>query len=283
MTERRRDRDGVRAGGRHSRIEHVAARALLEATSIDEAASGILQAICETLGWSHGALWVVDRASDRLRLAHIYNPPSVQLPEFVRISHELTFARGVGLPGRVWASGEPVWIPDVTLDQNFPRARIAVREHLHAAFGFPITVRGDVISVMEFFNDAIQEPDRALLSTLDRSRPPDWQLLRAPPRAGRARSLLHDVARHALSGRLRRLLQACQPRLAEAPGMVRGRTAVAAVYRADSPGRPDVDICGRKPAVRGPRRRFLREPLLPQERQHAVAAVGLQRRCRPNR
>ena len=166
MTERRRDRDGVSSGGQRSRIEHVAARALLEATSIDEAASGILQAICETLGWSHGALWVVDRASDCLRVAHVYNPPSVQLPQFVRISRELTFARGVGLPGRVWASGEPVWIPDVTQDENFPRAPVAAREGLHAAFGFPILLRGEVLSVMEFFSREIRPPDADLLSML---------------------------------------------------------------------------------------------------------------------
>src|SRR5262245_58948193 len=138
MTER--TRDGVRPQGPRASIEHVAARALVNAASIDEAASRILQAICETLGWAHGALWLVDRAADCLRVADIFNPPTVSLPEFVRISRETTFARGVGLPGRVWASGEPAWIPDVTQDQNFPRARVAMREHLHAAFGFPITV-----------------------------------------------------------------------------------------------------------------------------------------------
>jgi two-component system sensor histidine kinase/response regulator len=166
MDERPRRRTGDNAEGQRARIEHVTARALLEATTIDDAAEGILQAVCATLGWVHGAVWMVDRSADVLRCAHTWNPPSTHLPEFVRISRELTFARGVGLPGRVWASGEPAWIPDVTLDLNFPRARIAVKEHLHAAFGFPITVRGEVVSVMEFFNREIQQPDPALLSTL---------------------------------------------------------------------------------------------------------------------
>jgi len=41
------------------------------------------------------------------------------------------------LPGRVWASLKPTWIPDVVHDSNFPRASFANRVGLHAAFGFP--------------------------------------------------------------------------------------------------------------------------------------------------
>lgn len=44
------------SGERRLTTEYVAARALLDATSIEEAASGILQAICESLAWEHAAL-----------------------------------------------------------------------------------------------------------------------------------------------------------------------------------------------------------------------------------
>ena len=154
------------APDRRLTAEHVAARALLAANSIDEAAPKILEAICESLGWVHGALWTIDRTEGILRCARIWNRPGVALPEFDAISRESTFAPGIGLPGRVWQTGRPMWIPDVTLDQNFPRAKIAVRENLHAAFGFPILLRGEVQSVMEFFNPEILEPDDAMLSML---------------------------------------------------------------------------------------------------------------------
>ncbi|RPH61836.1 MAG: GAF domain-containing protein, partial [Acidobacteria bacterium] len=153
-------------GKRHLTAEHVAARALLEATTIDEAAPKILEAICLALGWEHGALWVIDREEDLLRCAMIWNSPSMRFPEFEASSRSATFRRGVGLPGRVWASGQPAWIPDVTRDANFPRGQTAAREGLHAAFGFPLMLRGDVLSVMEFFSREIREPDRDLLSTL---------------------------------------------------------------------------------------------------------------------
>ena len=102
--------------------EYVAARALLDATTIDEAAPRILEAICDALGWEHGALWTIDHEAGALRCAEIWNSPLVQFPEFDAASRRVTFTRGNGLPGRVWASGEPAWIPDVVHDSNFPRA-----------------------------------------------------------------------------------------------------------------------------------------------------------------
>jgi len=162
-------RAGPSSGTRTERrltAEHVTARALVEAATFADAAPRILEAICESLGWEHGALWTVDRGIDALRCAEIWNSPSVRFPEFDAISRTTVFARGIGLPGRVWATGQPAWIPDVVRDSNFPRAPIAAREGLHGAFGFPILLRGEVLSVMEFFSREIRAPDEELLSML---------------------------------------------------------------------------------------------------------------------
>src|SRR5439155_839318 len=74
----------------------------------------------------------------------------VNVPRFEAITRQHTFARGVGLPGRVWTSGKPVWIPDVAKDANFPRAPVAAQEGLHGAFGCPIMLGREVLGVMEF-------------------------------------------------------------------------------------------------------------------------------------
>jgi two-component system sensor histidine kinase/response regulator len=152
--------------GRRLTAEHAAARALINATTFDEAVPQILEAICAMVGWDHGALWVVDHEADVLHCAQIWTAPSAQFPEFDAISRQTRFPRGVGLPGRVWETGEPAWIPDVVRDSNFPRAAVADREGLHAAFGFPVLLHGEVLSVMEFFSSEIQEIDADLLSTL---------------------------------------------------------------------------------------------------------------------
>jgi PAS domain S-box-containing protein len=146
--------------------EHVVARALVEASTFADAVPKILEAICRALDWEYGALWTIDREADVLRCSQIWPAESVSFPDFHAISLTSTFPRGVGLPGRVWATAQPSWILDVVHDANFPRARVAAREGLHAAFGFPILLSGDVLSVMEFFSREIRQPDEDLLSML---------------------------------------------------------------------------------------------------------------------
>ena len=96
---------GTGAGGAERRvtIEQAAARALLNATSIDQATPQILAAICEALGWAYGALWVVRQPEDDLVCADVWSANRQGDSDFERISRARTFTRGVGLPGRVWA------------------------------------------------------------------------------------------------------------------------------------------------------------------------------------
>lgn len=152
--------------GRRLTPEYVAARAFAESSTLAEAAPRVLQAICEELGWDHGALWSLDSAGEVLRCVETWHRPTIDLSEFVAVSRSITFGKGVGLPGRVWESGRPAWIPDVLADANFPRAPIASREGLHGAFGFPIRSRANVVAVMEFFSRTIREPDEDLLGML---------------------------------------------------------------------------------------------------------------------
>jgi PAS domain S-box-containing protein len=78
----------------------------------------------------------------------------------------MALAPGEGLPGRVLDSGEPVWIVDAPEDGNFPRANVARRAGLHAAFGFPLLSPKGVVGVMEFFSREHREPDERLLATM---------------------------------------------------------------------------------------------------------------------
>ncbi|HKV99247.1 MAG TPA: response regulator, partial [Vicinamibacterales bacterium] len=147
--------------------EYATARVLAESARLNEAMPRILEAICRTLEWDYGALWRVDPHDNVLRLIAAWHMPGTGFAEFEALSRETSFASGVGLPGRVWASARPAFIPDVLHDENFPRAPAAGREHLHAAFGFPVVLERDVLGVMEFFSREIREPDEELLTMLD--------------------------------------------------------------------------------------------------------------------
>jgi signal transduction histidine kinase/DNA-binding response OmpR family regulator len=147
-------------------VQYACALALAESTSLAEAASRILKAIGEVLEWEVGELWQVDRQTSLLRFVEIWHSPTYRFPQLEQVSREMTFARGMGLPGRVWASARAISIQDVAKDPNLPRARVAVQEGLRAAFGFPIMLREEVLGVMDFFSREIWEPDDDIVTML---------------------------------------------------------------------------------------------------------------------
>ena len=151
---------------RRLHAQFVTARALAESDSLAEAAPRILRVLGEILGCDHGALWTVDAGGLAIRCLETWHRASVVVSEFDTATRQAVFRRGVGLPGRVWESGRPAWIEDVTQDANFPRARAAAREGLHAAFGFPFGFGGHVFGMLEFFSRMIREPDKGLLEAL---------------------------------------------------------------------------------------------------------------------
>jgi PAS domain S-box-containing protein len=143
--------------------QNEVARALAEAPSLSAAGIRILEAIARTLGWEYGALWE-PRRPGVLRCVETWSAPGRDAESFVRLSREMSFAPGVGLPGRIWASGEPAWIPNVLEDENFPRAPGAVEVGFQGAVGFPIRISGGVRGVIEFFATDVRKPDAELLA-----------------------------------------------------------------------------------------------------------------------
>jgi PAS domain S-box-containing protein len=141
-------------------------RVLAEASDLAEAAPQIVLTVCENLGWEVGSLWRVEEAAGVLRCIEVSHRAATGAPTFEDLTRKTLFAPGVGLPGRVWTTGEPAWIADVTEDDNFPRAAAASHEGLHGAFGFPIRLGSAVLGVLEFFSREIRQPDDLLLSTM---------------------------------------------------------------------------------------------------------------------
>ena len=147
-------------------VLYATARALAEFDTLEDAAPRMLKTICDALEWQYGAIWEVDRGRNVLRCVTTWHPPSMPFEDFAAASKSSAFPPGTGLPGRVWSDQKPTWIPDVTLDPNFPRAAIAERAGLHAAFGVPILQGDNLLGVIEFFSRDIVEPTADLLATM---------------------------------------------------------------------------------------------------------------------
>jgi PAS domain S-box-containing protein len=148
------------------RVLHETAQALAESMTLQEAAPRMLKAACETLNWECGAIWQVNAARNALRCVGSWAMPGLPLDEFIAVTTAQAFEMDVGLPGRVWAQRQPIWVRDVTQDANFPRAAVADRAGLHSAFALPIRQGRRVAGVLEFFSRDMFEPTTELLATM---------------------------------------------------------------------------------------------------------------------
>jgi len=147
-------------------VQHAVSRVLAEASTLQEATPGIFQALCEKGDWEMGAIWDVDRPSNSLYCLEVWRVPSLAASDFEKTTREFRFSPGMGLPGRVWASGIPAWVPDVSDDDNFPRAASAVQSGIHAAVCFPIKLGNEVLGIIECFSRYVRGPDENFVQVL---------------------------------------------------------------------------------------------------------------------
>ena len=146
--------------------QHAVTQILSESSTLKAVSKNILQVICESLHWEFGEMWLHDRQDDVMRCSELWHISDIEVSEFNKITREISFASGVGLPGRVWASSKPAWIVDVVTDSNFLRASVASDAGLHGAFGFPVIINERVLGILEFFSRNKEEPDNDLLNMM---------------------------------------------------------------------------------------------------------------------
>ena len=196
ITEQKRDAQ--------SRVaQSCAMRALAEAESLAAAAPRMLSAIGDNMEWAWGALWIVDREHTLLQCETLWHAANFEAAEFDSVSREMALKPGEGRPGRVWESGQPEWMLNVTEDPAFLRRDAAARAGLHSGVAFPVldlhslksldadrpsadapafapgtgtveiagltswqAIGGEVLGIIEFFSRDLRERDEDQLAML---------------------------------------------------------------------------------------------------------------------
>jgi PAS domain S-box-containing protein len=149
------------------RAEHAVATLLADADDLTASYPAVLRAIAETLGWEVAGAWERDPDDPlSLRRVAVWHSPSMPLARLEPLIAADTMPIGHGLPGRVWRTGAPAWVVDVTVDGDFPRAVAAKAAGLHSAFCFPVISADELAGVMEFFTPEPRMPDEHLLDTM---------------------------------------------------------------------------------------------------------------------
>lgn len=146
------------------RLLHALTLALDESANLNSALGIVLKEVCRATGWALGEAWLPSPDGAVLNLGPVWHDGSVPLQIFSAASRKYAFPPGVGLPGRVWSSGRPLWVTDVRTDDNFPRFKAARRIGLKAGFAIPVKASGRPIAVVNFFVFEQRREDRRLIA-----------------------------------------------------------------------------------------------------------------------
>jgi PAS domain S-box-containing protein len=152
-------------------VQRATSEALAMSDTMAEAAPRFLAAICESLGWALGIVWLVDGDGNRIRAAHAWLDETCGEREEAFVEGEVrdtTFTLGERLPGRAWEAGRPQWVSEIPADTMHPKVRPVLAAGLRSALVFPIKRGSEVLGVVEVLGRDITVPDTALLEDCER-------------------------------------------------------------------------------------------------------------------
>src|SRR5712691_6572439 len=148
------------------RLEHTVTRSLAEAETAAAAVQAAIRAVCETEGWDCGRYLRVDERAGVLRCVEAWGIQTEAIERFLTSSRSVTYAPGAGLAGRVWQSGQPLWLADVGKDVRAAQISLIREIGLHGAIFFPVMAEGKMIGVLAFNSREVREPEKRLLQAL---------------------------------------------------------------------------------------------------------------------
>lgn len=152
------------------RLIHEVTIVVNEGKTIHDTILTCLKKVCNYAGWQVGHAFkslVLPDGSTKLEPMDLwYCKENGTFDPLKDITAQASFVVGEGLPGRVFATKKPEWIPDIAEDKNFPRARLArlkgVDLGVKGAFAFPILEGNKATYILEFFSTQ-KEPFNKLL------------------------------------------------------------------------------------------------------------------------
>lgn len=141
-----------------------------ESEDFETALKTVLKQVCELTDWNMGEVWMPNEADQRLHPSPVWY---AKVPErwkhFRAATIQFRLRAGQGLPGRVWQSRVPEWVPDVSTwpPSQFVRLEVALASGVKAGLAVPIVAgslptgkeatsplgaqQGRVVAVLAFF------------------------------------------------------------------------------------------------------------------------------------
>lgn len=123
--------------------------------SLEGALTSAIAFLCTSEGWDAGVVWLVE--NDHLVPGSIWLHDSLPHPDaFKGKLKTLRCTLGHGLPGRAWASGEMIWVPDLFEESTLTRGPAAALSGIHTVVAVPMIESERTIGVLEVSHRAVR-------------------------------------------------------------------------------------------------------------------------------
>lgn len=155
-TERKRSEQGIN-------LLLTITEAIAESKDLQAALTICLHHVCAATGWILGQAWVPGQTGLVLECSPAWYAEEAGLETFREASEFRTFEKGAGLVGRVWETGQPIWVPDLRNDTRYLRAAGARSVGLQAAMLIPVLSSNEVVAVLEFMGFEARKEDERLV------------------------------------------------------------------------------------------------------------------------
>jgi PAS domain S-box-containing protein len=143
------------------------ARALAGAPTMDVARPLVLAHLTTALSSWMGIFWRPEPDGTALRVDGVYVADREDGEEFAAAVREMRLRPGEGLAGRVWRSGEPAWVPDLTSAGPFPPVPPKQAGGRRGTLAFPVVSDGEVRLILQLSSDDPTAPDQGTLDLLE--------------------------------------------------------------------------------------------------------------------
>ncbi len=122
-----------------------------QSDSLHAALEITLQRVCNVIQWDLGQAWLPDGNGDCLECSSAWYQRQDGDDALRGASLGFRFARGEGLPGRAWQSGEVEWMRELEDVESFPRSPHARKSGYRSGVAVPARAGDQVIAILEFF------------------------------------------------------------------------------------------------------------------------------------
>ena len=159
-----RDISEKKSAEQRQAVQYGITRILADSPSLSDASARMLQLICESLGWDLGVCWAMDPKTNRLNQSETFQSQGNNFNAFLAETSALSFGKGEGLIGGVWARNEPVWVQDFLELRPLEKGKRIYDAKLRSGFAFPVAFENQVNGIFTFLRQETCKADPLLLN-----------------------------------------------------------------------------------------------------------------------